>query len=215
MSSFLEGIVLGLALATVFGFGPALFAMVQTSINKGFPSAVLLALGVFVSDLLLVSLSFVGIIQFINQPSNKITFGIVSGLVLIAFGFFTYKKKVQMTSPKDNTPISLGKVHSLKCFFKGFFLNIANPFIWIFWMGIMVGISARTGGNGNSIVAYFAGVLMTVLSADILKCLGAFKIKRFLTLEKLKVLNHLTGAGLSIFGVFLILRVIFETLHIF
>ncbi|MFA8450285.1 MAG: LysE family translocator [Bacteroidales bacterium] len=209
MPPFIEGIIFGLGLATVLGFGPALFAMVQTSINKGFPSAVLLAIGVFFSDLLLVLLSFVGIIQFINRPANKLAFGIISGLILIVFGIFTYRKEVSM-EPADTSNIKIGKIHSLKCFFKGFFLNIANPFIWIFWMGTMVLISTKYIGSSSSVLVFFAGTLMTVLSADILKSLGASKIKKFFTIKKLQIFNHLTGIALAICGGYFIIRVIYE-----
>lgn len=208
MSTIVEGIATGLGLATIFGFGPALFAMVQTSINKGFSSAVLLAVGVFFSDLILVALAYVGIIQIVNQPANKLAFGIISGIILILFGFYTYRKEVSL-QPAE-TKINFGKLHSVKCFFKGFFLNIANPFIWILWMGMMVTRTTISIGHPTAIVVFFAAALLTVLSMDILKCLGAFKIKRFLTYDKLRVLNHLTGIGLSGAGVFLILRVVYN-----
>ena len=93
-----DGLLLGVTLATLFGFGPALLALVQTSISRGFKAGVSLAFGVFLSDLFLVLLSFEGVIQVVEQPKNKLAFGIVSGLILIIFGIITYIRK-----PKTKT----------------------------------------------------------------------------------------------------------------
>ena len=42
-----EGLILGFTLAFLFGFGPALFALIQTSIHRGLWSGFQLAFGEF------------------------------------------------------------------------------------------------------------------------------------------------------------------------
>ena len=81
-----EGIILGLTLVIFFGFGPALFALIQTSIHRGLWSGFLLAFGVFLSDLALVGLCFLGAVKIISRPENHVVFGIISGVILIIFG---------------------------------------------------------------------------------------------------------------------------------
>ena len=82
MHIIVQGVILGFTLSMLFGFGPALLALVQTSIHRGFWSGVLLATGVFVSDIVLVGLSFLGAIKILDDPGNKMIFGIAGGILL-------------------------------------------------------------------------------------------------------------------------------------
>ncbi len=207
-SSFYEGIVLGLTLAILFGFGPALFALIQTSIHRGFWSGFLLAIGIFLSDVALVALCFLGAVKIIKNPDNNLAFGIISGIILIIFGIVTFTRKVRITGEgeiKDINPP--GPVTLL---LKGFFLNIANPFVWIFWMGVVVGITTKYSGNILESVLFFAGTLITVLTTDILKCFGAYKIKNYLTANFIEWINRIAGVGLALFGIYLIIRSFIE-----
>ncbi len=215
---FFEGMLLGLTLATFFGFGPAFFALVQTSIHRGFKSASLLAFGIFLNDLLMVVLCLMGSIQIVTEPSNYFWFGITAGVVLIIFGLVTYSRKVaepkdtDNDSDKDNNdlPIVVKGPPWITFIAKGFFMNIVNPFVWIFWVGVVVGISARLGGDEHKLTTFFSGTLIVVLISDLLKAYAAFSLKKFLTPKMIQLFNKLAGAGLIIFGFYLIGRVIFD-----
>ena len=201
MGPLIEGIILGLTLAIFFGFGPALFALLQTTIHRGFLSGLLLAIGIFLSDMVLVALCFLGAIQIISKPENNLAFGIISGLVLIIFGLVTYTRKVQLEeSEEENIKTPWFGTYILK----GFFLNIANPFVWIFWMGVVVGMTANYEANVESRFVFFSATLLTVLSTDILKCFASYKIKGFLTPIIMLWINRVAGIGLVLFGLFLI-----------
>ncbi|MBU1014289.1 MAG: LysE family translocator [Bacteroidetes bacterium] len=205
MGPLIDGVILGLTLAIFFGFGPALFALLQTTIHRGFLSGLLLAIGIFLSDLVLVALCFLGAIQIISKPENGLAFGIVSGIVLIIFGIVTYTRQSQLKNGVDfNTKTPWIGTY----IFKGFFLNIANPFVWIFWMGVVVGITANYEANVRSLYIFFTATLLTVLSTDILKCFASYKIKRFLTPNIMVWINRMAGIGLVLFGLFLIIKAI-------
>jgi threonine/homoserine/homoserine lactone efflux protein len=203
-----EGVILGFTLAIFFGFGPAFFAIIQTSMHRGFWSGVILAIGIFLSDVTLVTLSFLGAINIINEPANHLAFGIASGAILIIFGIVTYTRKVKMHD--ENAKEFHNKPNPITYFLKGFFLNIANPFVWIFWMGVVVGVTAKYSDDVSFLVLFFATTLLTVLLTDILKCFGSYKIKKFLTPKIMNIINKAAGVGLVLFGLFLIARVIFE-----
>jgi threonine/homoserine/homoserine lactone efflux protein len=208
MGPIWEGMILGFTLAIFFGFGPALFALIQTSIHRGLWSGFLLAFGIFLSDLALVALCFLGAINIMTKPENHLVFGIISGIILILFGFFTFKKKVEIANPEDNNEVS--KPGPVTYILKGFFLNVANPFVWIFWMGVVVGITANYGGYVPDLMMFFSATLLTVLATDLLKCFGSFKIKKFLTERLIQWVNRIAGIGLALFGVYLIVRVFVE-----
>ncbi|MBG0781395.1 MAG: LysE family transporter [Bacteroidales bacterium] len=211
---FFEGIILGLTLATFFGFGPAFFALVQTSIHRGFGPAVLLAIGIFFNDVLMVVLCLMGAVQIVTAPSNYLWFGISSGVILIIFGLVTFSRKV--SEPNENSeedmklPVKVKGPRWFTYIAKGFFMNIVNPFVWIFWVGVVVGISARMGGDETRLTSFFSGTLITVLLCDLLKAYGAYSIKRFFTQKMIGLLNKIAGIGLIIFGLFLIGKVIFD-----
>ena len=206
MGPLIEGVILGLTLAIFFGFGPALFALLQTTIHRGFLSGLLLAIGIFLSDLVLVALCFLGAIQIISKPENNLAFGIISGIILIIFGIVTYTRPAQLNNSQEikAKPPWLGTY-----IFKGFFLNIANPFVWIFWMGVVVGMTANYEANVNSMIIFFSATLLTVLLSDILKCFASYKIKRFLTPKIMLWINRIAGIGLVLFGMFLIIKAFF------
>ncbi|MFZ4465397.1 MAG: LysE family translocator [Bacteroidales bacterium] len=213
LSIAFEGLLLGLTLATFFGFGPAFFSLVQTSIHRGFNSALFLAIGIFLNDLVMVVLCLMGAVQIVTAPSNYVWFGISSGIILIIFGLFTYSRKVVSTVPdtdpdNDDLPIHVKGPHWLTFVAKGFFMNIVNPFVWIFWVGVVVGISSRFGGNSEELVYFFGGTLLTVFLTDIGKAYAAYNIKRFLTDKMIGTFNKVAGVGLIIFGIFLIVKVI-------
>lgn len=208
MGPLYDGIILGLTLAVFFGFGPALFALIQTSIHRGFWSAVLLALGVFLSDVALVALSFFGAIKLISTPENHLAFGIVSGIILIIFGIVTFTRKVEITG--DGQINDNDAPGALTLILKGFFLNIANPFVWIFWMGVVVGFTANYSRDVSELLVFFSAALLTVLLSDILKSFLSFKIKKYLTANRIEWVNRLAGIGLFGFGVYLIIKSFLE-----
>ena len=211
MGPLIEGCILGLTLAIFFGFGPALFALIQTTIHRGFFPGLLLAIGIFLSDLALVTLCFLGAIQIINKPENHLAFGIISGIVLIIFGIVTYARKIQLgTENNQNKDTKTQTPSFITYILKGFFLNFANPFVWIFWMGVVVGITANYGADIRSLVIFFSATLLTVLATDVLKCFASYKIKRFLTTYIMQWINRVAGIGLVLFGIFVILRVLLK-----
>jgi len=206
-----EGVLLGLTLATFFGFGPAFFSLVQTSIHRGFTSAIYLAIGIFMNDLLMVLLCLMGSIQIVTAPSNYLWFGISSGTILIIFGLVTFSRKVVTIVPEldeNDLPITVRGPRWFTFMAKGFFMNIVNPFVWIFWVGVVVGISSRFGGDETKLVYFFTGTLLTVLTTDIGKAYAAYNIKHFLTDKMIGTFNKIAGIGLVGFGLFLYIKVI-------
>jgi threonine/homoserine/homoserine lactone efflux protein len=147
MNIILQGIILGFTLSTVFGFGPALFALIQTSIHRGFWSGVQLAFGVFLSDASLIAVGALGFGQIFYMPRNQMAFGIIGGILLVIFGIVTYSRKVKVQQNEEGEADQANTPGPLTYIFKGFFINFTNPFVWIFWMGVVVGFYANYSGE--------------------------------------------------------------------
>jgi threonine/homoserine/homoserine lactone efflux protein len=196
-----EGILLGLTLAVMLG--PAFFTLIQTSIHRGLGSGLLLAVGVFLSDLALVMLCYLGATQILYEGKNSLIFGMIGGIILIVFGVVTFKRKIH-TEGQD---LHLKKPGPLTFILKGFFLNIANPFVWLFWMGVVVGMTSSLGVNSDEVYLFLGSLLFTVIATDFLKCFVSHKIKQYLNAKILSTVNHIVGILLVVFGIALIIRV--------
>ena len=229
---------MGLTLATIFGFGPAFFLLIQTSISKGFKTALLFDSGVLLSDILVVILMMMTSIQLtLDGSGNMVVAGITAGLIIIGFGIFTYyskPEKIVARSEKKSAQLEevekkfekldqhLDKIDEkldikregprwYVYLSKGFVMNIFNPFVWVFWMGTVATVNGSEVYDGNDYLEalFFMGTFATVFAIDILKIVGAYSLKRFFTERRMKILNQGTGIVLAICGLFLIIRVIF------
>ena len=222
-----DAIVLGLTLSVVFGFGPAFITLIQTSIHRGFRSAAWFAMGVCLNDVLMVSLCVLTSIQVVaNNEREMFLFSIGAGIILILFGIFTYTKKVKEDSfkgIKERTDeiIDENKEHFKNeddtpkwfvFFGKGFVLNILNPFVWIFWFSTVAIAAGNMNGNKLHLMLFFAIVLATCLSCDLLKAKGASFLKRFFNAKRIKIMNIVIGVGLVLFGLYFIVSGIYKFL---
>lgn len=207
-NTILKGTLLGLTLAVLIG--PAFFSLVQTSIHRGFRSGMFLAIGIFISDLTLVFFSFLGATQVLNAPQNQKIVGFSGGLMLILFGVYTFFHKTQIT---ENGGVKVKKPGFITYLLKGFFLNIANPSVWIywvFWVGVITTeLSSKEGViNTKLIFVFFAATLLTVFLTDLLKCFISFRIKIYLNAKVLKLINHIVGILMIIFGLYLFYNIL-------
>ncbi|MCX6304319.1 MAG: LysE family translocator [Bacteroidetes bacterium] len=207
MSSILhplfEGIILGLTVA--ISVGPALFALLQTSIKYGIKIGIFLAAGIFVSDLALVVGFYFGASAIVTNPKYHLVLGIIGGIVMLVYGIYTFFKKVSMTEQVEAiSEIKVKKKGAMPYFFKGFVLNFANPFLWVFWITSMLAINATYGGNQKSVALFFAGSLSMILLTDILKVVLANKIKIAGNPQVKLWMNRIVGLLFMIIGTFII-----------
>ena len=204
-----EGLILGFTLAFLFGFGPALFALIQTSIHRGLWSGFQMAFGIFLSDATLVTLCLLGALQIINEtPENQLAFGIITGIILIIFGIVTFTRKVKIAD--DSNQEEIKKPNPVTFILKGFFLNFTNPFVWLFWILWVTTITSNYQGETHSVILLFSTTLLVILATDMLKCFGAYKIKRYVTHRFIQWINWVAGTGLVVFGIFLLIRAFIE-----
>lgn len=204
MHSLYEGFILGFTLAFFFGFGPAFFTLIQTGIHRGFLKGLFLAIGIFLNDVLLVSLSILGAHAIMNNIQKYQLLGIIGGILLIIFGFVSYRNKVVMN--ENNEGINDNGPNYFTFILKGFLLNLANPFVWVFWPTVVLGVAAPFMSETHDMILFFAGTLSVVLLSDITKVYLASRIKRRITAKFLSLINRIVGVGLVIFGIALIVR---------
>lgn len=211
ITAIYEGILLGLVLA--FSFGPAFFALINTGIRHGFKSGFALALGIILSDLALVTACFLlllyGASDLVSNPKNQKFIGIIGGIVLIVYGAFHFAPK-NPTEKDPKQPIEIKSPRPLFLIVKGFFLNLFNPFVWIFWLATTTAVSSKFSFSLLEVAAFFGGTLGVVFGTDLLKAFVANKIKNYITPKVMRYANIITGIILVVFGLYLIYNVFFK-----
>lgn len=204
----IDGILLGLLVS--FSFGPAFFGILQTGMTKGFRYGIFMSFGIIASDILLISLSYLIGSGIFDDEQNKIYAGIIGGMVLIVFGIVIWLKKPDILR-RRNIKYKTPTIREDKLFhqiLKGFFLNIANPFLLFFWFGAL-GIVSKSAPSGKLLeysIIFFSATLITVFLFDLLKCYLSAKIKSILKPRVEIYINRLIGVVLVVFGFVLIIN---------
>jgi threonine/homoserine/homoserine lactone efflux protein len=210
LDPLIKGIIIGLTLS--FLLGPAFFVLLQTSIHRGFKAGLLIALGIFISDITVLGLCLAGISQVLgNDPRQNFYFSLAGGIVMIIFGTWTYTRTVVDEVPADRDVPGGIKVPGPAIFIlKGFFLNITNPGVWFVWLTTVVGFGSAYGVDNLNVYYLFAGALFTILAIDSLKCFIAHKIKSRLSTGVISWTNRIVGILLIVFGAIIIGSVFFD-----
>ena len=204
-----EGIILGITVS--ISLGPALVALLQTSIKHGTKRGIFLALGIFFSDLTVVVGAYFGATQIITNPTTHFIFGILGGTLMIIFGIVSITKKIQLEDQVEVlSEIRIKKPGLFRYFVKGYFLNIANPFLWAFWLTTVLAIASTYRGDKLSTALFFCGTLGTVLLTDILKTILANRIKVASNPYVKLWVNRVVGMIFMLFGLFVLITIIFD-----
>ncbi len=209
MLPVVNGVFVGITLALIVG--PALLVLLQTSIHRGFKSGLFIASGIFLSDVTVLALAYLGISQVLgHDPRENMWFGMIGGIILIIFGTVTFTRKVSIQSKEEAEKNGNRPKHPMVYVTKGYFLNIANPGVWFVWLTAMVTVSSSYQADWKAVTSFFAGTLLTVLATDTLKCFIAHRIKTLMTPRIVTVINRIVGLILVVFGAYLILNVFYD-----
>lgn len=206
VKDFVHGIVLGLGLAILF-IGPSFFALIQCSIKNGFRSAVVMASGISLSDIILVALAYLGASQFLDNPRHITYMRAIASAILFGFGIYTLLQKHsdEKDASKGYQAVPAGRLPI--AFVKGFFLNLFNPSVLFFWITCVTAASSQYNTRKEAL-AFFIGTLGTVFATDVLKSLVANRIKKLLTHKLMKWIHYIMGIALIVSGFVLLYQVI-------
>ena len=207
-------IMIGLFLSVVVNMGPAFITLVQTSLHRGFRSAAWFATGVILNDAMVISICILASVQIVMKSSFEAALACIgAGVILVLFGVFTFRKKVQNMKERDEyiekrTNEVIKQQDKKPAWFvflaKGFVLNILNPFVWIFWFSAVAMVAGNMGGKKLPTVVFFAIILGTTLFMEFLKAWGAAKLKKFLDAERTTLMNRIAGILLMLCGAYFI-----------
>ncbi len=190
-----NALVFGLILALLIG--PVFFTLIETSLEKGLNKAIIVAIGISLSDIAYIIVSYFGVSSLLVRGELQNYIGYAGGGILIGFGIFSvlkFKRKV----PKIDSEIrSKGFFRYLV---KGFVINGLSPFVLLFWVAAVSLVTSEYNFSVSYSFYFFAIVMITVFLTDVLKAYLAGKLRTLITTRALRIMNIITGIALILFG---------------
>lgn len=189
--------LLGLILSLMVG--PVFFVLLETAIQRGFLHALFFDAGVVLADALLILAAFYGSEQFLLNLEHNPWVYLLGGAGITGYGisrFFIHRINPQR--PK------LPKKRFLML--KGFLLNFVNVGVLAYWLTMVVVVSEELEHNASKVLLYFGISLASYLLVDVVKILGARKLRARLTSARLLWMQRFVGVVLLAFGVYLVGR---------
>ena len=204
-------VVIGLFLSLIVNMGPAFITLVQTSLHRGFRTAAWFISGVILNDAMIISLYILTSVQVVMRSELEVTlFSIGAGVILVLFGIFTFRRKVEekesLIEKRTNEILEKkeDKPSWLLMLGKGFVINLLNPFVWIFWFSAVAVVAGSMGGRKVNTIVFFAIILGTTLTLELLKAWGAAKLKVFFNPKRTTIMNRCAGILLVVCGLYFI-----------
>jgi len=196
----IEAIISGIGFGLVLTFltGPVFFALIKTSIEKGFHAGVALALGVVCSDMVFVGAILFGSQYFDITAHDKTYAGIIGSAVLFAIGIYYMFKKSEI----NYTNTIPTRLHRAGYFLKGFVMCIFNPTILFHWT-IVIGAASTVYHEGVpnrslKIGIMFLTILVVQFGLDTTKAFYANKLRDRISVKFVHRLNEVAGIALII-----------------
>jgi threonine/homoserine/homoserine lactone efflux protein len=189
-----SGISFGLLLAIMLG--PVFFTLLQTSLHEGFRAGTHLALGVMLSDAAVIAACYFFASLLKTMDSHHKIMSIVGGVLMIGFGVFNFFHKIKLKEVDDDKKT----VHT-QFILKGFLLNLLNPAVFFFWLGVVGLIKSREEYKPIHEAIFLGATITTVFSTDLLKSYVANRIKNILKPNVMVWINRAIGVVLVGFGV--------------
>ncbi len=203
IAPLIKGLVLGIFLA--ISVGPVIFAILKQSINNGHKAGYMFVAGISISDISLVLVCNFFTTLFNTVLNHKTFIAVAGSIFLIVMGIYTLLfKKVHTDEENNLVDKKFRKRDFAGIFLSGFFINILNPGVFLFWFAWTAAILADSQ-TAESPLQYraivFGTCLVFVLFTDIAKVALAARLRSKLTRRILQNINRLSGLILIGFGV--------------
>jgi threonine/homoserine/homoserine lactone efflux protein len=203
LAPLIKGLILGFLLSV--SVGPVIFAILKQSINNGHKAGYIFVAGISTSDITLVIICNFFTSLFNTAISHRDAIAIAGSIFLVVMGIYTlFFKKVATDEDNNLIEKKFRKRDLLAIFLSGYFMNILNPGVFIFWFAATTAIlaDAQTAAHPFEYRAIVFGTcLIFVLLTDIAKVALAARVRSRLTPSILRIINKISGLILIGFGI--------------
>lgn len=195
----IKGILLALMISILVG--PVFFMLLQIAVDKGWKSALYFCSGVWLSDIIYLNVAHYGmslIGVYFDATMFRQNMGYLGAVVLVVFGVVSFfgKEKPLVSGNEE-----LRARNILFLGVKGFAINSLNPFLFIFWMGIMASLGIS---NSFDFWWFLVGFILVIMLTDILKIYLANIIRKKLRSVHLLYFRKIGGIVMILFGLYLL-----------
>jgi len=191
--AFAEGFLIGLGM--VIFIGPVFFTLIKSALSYGFWAGMMVALGIFISDVVCVGLCSFGAIPYFKNPENQFWLALGGSFILVSIGL-KYLIKPNTNVDKD---LKLRAGHYTTYFAKGFIVNFVNPFVFLVWIGV-IGLAQTKHGSGQELWVFLGAALLGILVTDSAKVVFADRIKKLIQPKFLRKAYQVIGVVMIGFG---------------
>ncbi len=200
INDIITGIPWGIFLS--FMIGPVFFILIETSITKGFRSALFFDLGVVLGDIFFIAVAYLGSYRLIASLKDKPALFVFGGILMLTYGTISLiKLKKQSKIQYEAIDDEIIKKNYAGLFIKGFFLNIINIGVLGFWLAIIISVGPKLDMQTSRMLTFFTSVILTYLLVDCLKIILAKQLKSKLTPVNILKIKKGISIVLIVFGV--------------
>lgn len=206
----IEAVISGIGIGLILTFitGPVFFALVKTSIERGFHAGVYMALGVVCSDVVFVGAILFGSQLFDISEDTKTIAGAVGSIILFTIGVYYLFKKANINY-ENVSPTGLKRYGY---FLKGFLMCIFNPTMLFHWITV-IGTASTIYHQGVQnrtlkIAIMFLTILIVQFGLDVTKAFYANKLRDKISVKRVHRLNQVAGIALIIASIILMDRLV-------
>ncbi|MCF6242183.1 MAG: LysE family transporter [Bacteroidales bacterium] len=179
--------------------------LLQITVDKGWKSAVYFCLGVWVSDFIYLNLAYFGlglVGEGMQSDAYQSAIAYVGAIILIIFGLVSFFSK-EKTKPIGEESLQTKNIVLLSL--KGFAVNTLNPFLFIFWLGVIASVGLDPN-NREAFWFFVLGFIGTIILTDLIKVYLAKIIRDKLRPIHLVYFRKIAGIILIGFGLALLWR---------
>lgn len=201
------GLSLGLFMA--ISVGPTIFAIIRYSLNHSYKAGLAFVLGVSLSDIMYVTIAnlVAPLMELLSDYDTQLAYG--GSVILIIIGLAGLFKKYVPKRPSREV-VTLSKSHYFRIWLSGFLINTVNPGVVINWLASVKLVSKAVEGYSTTAsviyrIVFFGTCLILVLGLDFVKVFLADKIRNWLTLRRIMILNKVSAFCLFAIGVGILL----------
>jgi len=199
VSAFLEGYLIGLSLVILIG--PVLFVLLNSTLQGGRASGTAVALGIFMSDVFIVALCYLGSAGLEMSEERIQALCWLGAAVLIGLGYRYLS--APPPEPRGDQALSAGGL--LSSFAQGVAVNLINPFVFFVWLGLITLARQRFPLEAEQLTSLSA-TLLGILTLDLSKVFLAGSLRAWLSPQRLALAQRLSGWLLLLFSARLLWR---------
>ena len=198
MEIILQGILTGLILSVFVG--ATFFMLIETSMTRGFRAALWFDLGVLSCDALIITAVYFFTAWINRMLVHNTYFNMAGGVAFVGFGI-NY-----IVSRRRNESAARTESSVLRLYMNGFFINLLNPSVVVFWLGSVAVAITQLNLSGRHALVYFATTLGVVALFDVTKAWFAYRLSRFLNPKVLRSIYVISGVIMIGLGVVILLK---------